>query len=371
MGEEAESMTQMTIPVREFEAHTDAVRAVAVFSDGRRVVTGSADKTLCLWDLEEGVVLKKMEGHRNAIRAIVVSRDEQFIASGDYNGELIAWDSDTRNPLTQIIKAHFGSIYSLDFSADGALLATGSLDGTVKLWSTSTWCLQGSPIDCHAAVYCIRYAPSGEHLAIATFKDVQILITDTRECIANFTAHAVFNLSLAWMPDGSRLFSASTILDPTIRAWDPSTWKQVGDPWTGHTYQVNAIAVNSTGTLVASASDDKHVRLWRLSDRRTFAIFKHSDNVYCVAFSTDGKHIISGSANKKVLQWAIPEVALREDSPQERFVKVRSYSSTVPSLSHLAQECVVVRGSKRTVDKQCKSALHFYHFVCFHIDPRC
>jgi WD40 repeat protein len=121
---------------------------------------------------------------------------------------------------------------------------------------------------------------------------------------------------------------------------------------------VNAIAVNSTGTLVASASDDKHVRLWRFSDRRTIAIFKHSDNVYCVAFSIDGKHIISGSANKKVSQWAIPEVSL-ENSPQERVVEVRSYSSTVHSLSHLAQELVVVRGSKRTVIKQCKSALHF------------
>ncbi|KAG2066221.1 WD40 repeat-like protein [Suillus decipiens] len=106
------------------------------------------------------------------------------------------------------------------------------------------------------------------------------------------------------MPDGSRLFSASTILDPTIRVWDPSTWKQVGDPFTGHTYQVNAIAVNSTGTLVASASDDKHVRLWRFSDRRTIAIFKHSDNVYCVAFSMD-----------------VPEFALLEDSPRERTVE--------------------------------------------------
>ncbi|KAG2137114.1 uncharacterized protein EDB93DRAFT_1253728 [Suillus bovinus] len=320
MGEAAESITQMTIPVREFEAHIDTIRAVAAFPDGRRIVTGSVDKTLHLWDLKEDVVLKKLEGHRNAVRAIAVSRDGQFIASGDYNGELIAWDSNTGNPLTQIIKAHFGSIYSLDFSADGVLLATGSLDGTVKLWSTTTWHLQGNPIDCHTAVYCIRYAPSGEHLAIATFKDVQILITDTKECIANFTAHAVLNLSLAWMPDGSWLLSASTVLDPTIRVWDPSTWKQVGDPWTGHTYQVNAIAVNSTGTLVASASDDKHVRLWRLSDRRTIAIFKHSDNVYCVAFSIDGKHIISGSANKKVSQWAVPEIALLENSPQKRAV---------------------------------------------------
>ncbi|OJA08248.1 hypothetical protein AZE42_02070 [Rhizopogon vesiculosus] len=50
----------------------------------------------------------------------------------------------------------------------------------------------------------------------------------------------------------------------------------VGDPWDGHT-DIYAIAVNPVGTLVASASDDKHVRLWRLWDRRTIAIFKHFD----------------------------------------------------------------------------------------------
>ncbi|KAG2112521.1 WD40-repeat-containing domain protein [Suillus clintonianus] len=354
MADAAEPTIQ-TIPAREFEAHTDTIRAVAIFPDGRRMVTGSVDKTLRLWGLKSGVVLKKMEGHRNAVRAVALSRDGHFIASGDYNGELIAWDQNTGISLTQIIKAHFGSIYSLDFSADGALLATGSLDGTVKLWSTATWNLQGLPIDCHTAVYCVRYAPSGKQLAIATFKDVQILIADTKECIAHFTAHAVFNFSLAWMPSGSRLLSASTILDPTIRVWNSSTWKQVGDPWIGHVHQVNAIAVNPTGTLVASASDDKHVRLWRLSDRRTIAIFEHSDNVYCVAFSMDGKHIISGSANKKVSQWAVPEVALLEECAVEDMSLLEDPSEQPTNNAHVADSTMLaidptIRGACITGD---------------------
>ncbi|KAG2147458.1 uncharacterized protein EDB93DRAFT_1147372 [Suillus bovinus] len=73
---------------------------------------------------------------------------------------------------------------------------------------------------------------------------------------------------------------------------------------------IYAIAVNSHGTLVASASDDNDVRLWQLSNRRTIAIFRHTGYVLRVTFSTDGKHILSGGKDKRISKWAIPEDAL-------------------------------------------------------------
>jgi WD40 repeat protein len=106
-------------------------------------------------------------------------------------------------------------------------------------------------------------------------------------------------------------------VDPTVREWDSSTWQQVGDPWTGHTDQINAFAVNLAGTLAASASGDRHVRLWQLSNRQTIAIFDHSYRVHCVTFSTDGKHVLSGGDDKKISVWAVPEHGLEEDAPEE------------------------------------------------------
>ncbi|KAG2356044.1 hypothetical protein BDR07DRAFT_1424294, partial [Suillus spraguei] len=94
--------------------------------------------------------------------------------------------------------------------------------------------------------------------------------------------------------------------DPTIREWNARTWQQVGDPWTGHSKYINAIAINPAGTLVASASDDNHIRLWRLSDRRTVAIFQHSSKAICVTFSLDGKHILSGGGDGMISEWAVP-----------------------------------------------------------------
>jgi len=295
------------------------------------MVTGSADNMLRLCNLEDGGVLKKMEGHRNWVQTLAVSRDGRFIASGDSKGEFIAWNGDTGISLTQAIQAHSTCINSLDFSPDGVVLATGSQDKTTKLWNTKTWQQQGKTISCSAAVTCVRYSPSGELLAIVTDEDIQIWTRNSKfmhshkqkreGCIAKFKAHAAingaFNKSLAWTPDGTRLLSGGSLVDPTIREWDSSTWKQVGHPWNGHNNQINFIAVNTDGTLVASASIDEHVCLWRLSDRQTIAIFKHSASVWSVTFSTDDKHILSAD-NGGVSEWPTASGALLEDTPKEQ-----------------------------------------------------
>ncbi|KIK45230.1 hypothetical protein CY34DRAFT_801852 [Suillus luteus UH-Slu-Lm8-n1] len=296
--EEVQGIIKSATPSRTFEDHEEPVLAVAVFPDMRRMVTGSGDKTLRLWDLKEGVVLKIMEGHCD-------------------------WDGDTGKPLTKSLQAH-SCIDSLDFSPDGAMLATGSWDKTTKLWNTKTWQLHGNPINCHDYVNCVRYSPSGEFLAIATLGKIQIWNPSTRECISIFEGHAAhtsglisrasirpFNKSLAWTPDGKRLLSAGTNADATIREWDSTSWEQVGgSPWKGHDKQICAIAVNSAATLVASASYDNDIRLWRLSDKQTIAIFRHSHWMRCVTFSLDGEYILSGGGNKKISEWAVPEDVL-------------------------------------------------------------
>jgi WD40 repeat protein len=298
-------------PIRTFEGHKMPVVAFAVFPDKRRMVTGSWDKTLRLWDLETGVVLKKMEGHTWEVWALAVSRDGQMIASGDRRGKTIAWHGETGESLTKPIQAHSEGISSMDFSPNGTVLAIGSWN-RVKFWCTKTWQMQGEPIDCvYGFVHCVRYSPSGEVLAIATPNNVQIYNTGTRpreQCVASFKGHTSNNLSLAWTPDGTRLLSAGNDIDPAIREWDPLTWEQVAHPWKGHNNHIHVIAIHPDGTLAASASHDKHVRLWRLSDRRTIAIFQHSSTPHSVTFSADGRHIFSGGADNKISEWAVPNL---------------------------------------------------------------
>ncbi|KAG1731856.1 WD40-repeat-containing domain protein [Suillus paluster] len=303
-----------TTPLRVFQNHTANIWAVAVFPNRQRMVTASHDKTLLLWDLKTGIVLKKMEGHRVGVDGLVVSRDGQMIASGDDDGMLIAWHRETGESLTQAIKAHSNIIWALDFSPDGTVLATGSDDETTKLWSTKTWQIQGNPIKCSAMVLCVWYLPSGELLAVATSSNIEIYNPGTSQRISTVKGHTGDNLSLVWTPDGTRLLSAGDDNDPNIREWNTSTWKQVGDPWTGHTDCILAIAIHPAGTHLTSASTDKHVRLWRLSDRQTIAIFKHSNGPSCVTFSMDGKHILSGGQDKVISEWEAPKDTWSEEA---------------------------------------------------------
>jgi len=310
MAELAQPIMRISSICHEFKGHQDSILTVAVFPDRRRMVTSSYDKTLLLWDLKDGVLLKKMEGHSGKVWGLAVSRDGQLIASGDENGELIAWRGGTGESLTQTIKVHSQWITSLDFSPDGTMLATGSFDKSAELWSTKTWQAQGNPITCTAEVGCVRFSPSGELLAIASM-EVQILNPRTGECIARFKAAIEgWNRSLAWTPDGTRLLSAGSTPDPTIREWDTSTWKSIGDPWSGHSDQIDALAVNSSGTLAASASYDNHVRLWCLSCRQTIALFKASEQMFAVTFSMDGKYILCGGSDATITQWAVPKTLL-------------------------------------------------------------
>jgi WD40 repeat protein len=227
--------------------------------------------------------------------------------------------------------------------------------------------VQGDPINCGAEIVCVRYSPSGEHLAIATFENIQIWNPAKRERIAKFEGHYAFdgacNISLAWTPDGKQLISSGNYRDPTIRIWDSSTWEQIGEPWKGHTQSVMMIAMNPTGTLLASASTDHQVRLWRLSDQRTIAIFKHTNQVYCVTFSMDGKHILSGGQDHMISKWEIP---LPEDILQVN----ASHASFVhfPCLLHFISFKDVLRGdaSKEQVADNVSS----YFLPILHIDPQ-
>ncbi|KAG2107882.1 uncharacterized protein F5147DRAFT_837109 [Suillus discolor] len=176
--------------------------AVAVFPNERRMVTDSIDKTLRLWDLKTGVVLKKMEGHSAEVLGLAVSQDGQLIPSGDFNGEVIVWHGETGESLTQPIKAHSSCVSSLDFSPDGTVLVTGSGDGMTKL-------KLGRRKSNHvqSAAYDSQARGNASHPL-------------------SFKGHTLYNCSLARMPDGTHLLSGGNDFDPTLREWDALTWQQ-------------------------------------------------------------------------------------------------------------------------------------------------
>ncbi|OJA08356.1 hypothetical protein AZE42_07424 [Rhizopogon vesiculosus] len=144
-------------------------------------------------------------------------------------------------------------------------------------------------------------------------------------CIASFAQGSV---SLVWTPDGKRLLSGDRG-GTTIREWDSSCLKQVGEIWKGDTGNTWCFAVNCNGTIVASPTTENRVRLWQLSDRRTIAIFQHSDFPCCITFSTDGRHILTGGKDKKISKWKVPEHAWPDNASNEDQATYQVWSHSI------------------------------------------
>ncbi|KAJ8589250.1 WD40 repeat-like protein [Rhizopogon salebrosus TDB-379] len=318
-------------PVKTFEGHEEAISSIATFPDGKRIATGSHDKTIQIWRLEDGREMKKWVMKKN-VTTIAILRDGMQVVSATMYWQLWVHDTRTGRVVAGPLDAHTNLVIALDISPDGGILASGSFDRTVILWDTTTWQRKGHPLMCEAHVACVRFSPTGQ-LGVATYKYIQIWDLDRRERLAQFNGHTDFNnspnFSLTWTRDGVYLLSAGDKNDPVIRCWDTSTWTQAGDPWTGHGDHINYIIFNPAGTLLASASSDHTVRLWQPGTGIEVLRYEHSDWISRVAFSVDGCFIFSTDTDRKTLQWEIPEdilAAARDALAREGKTEVATFN---------------------------------------------
>jgi WD40 repeat protein len=116
--------------LRVLEGHTDRVTAVTVLADGSRALSGSDDRTLRLWDLATGKMLRTFEGHRNWIAAVAMLADDTRALSGSWDNTLRLWDLETGNCLAGFTAD--AAIDCLAVARNNVTLA-GSLDGEVHI----------------------------------------------------------------------------------------------------------------------------------------------------------------------------------------------------------------------------------------------
>jgi WD40 repeat protein len=113
--------------------HTDIVETVAFSSDGKRVLSGSADQTARLWDAETRQELSVFTGHTGAVLAVAFSPNGKYILTGSRDQTARLWDAETGQQL-RIFAGHADSVIGVAFSPDGKYVLTGSEDGTARLW---------------------------------------------------------------------------------------------------------------------------------------------------------------------------------------------------------------------------------------------
>ncbi|WP_413797053.1 WD40 repeat domain-containing protein [Streptomyces iranensis] len=247
-----------------------------------------------------------LTGHSSTIRSVAFSPDGALLATGGGDRTVRLWDPHTRAAVGEPLTGHTGAVYAVAFSPDGALLATGADDRTVRLWDRHTRTPIGDPLASHTStVRSVAFSPDGSLLATASGdRTVRFWNPRTRAPVGEpLTGHTGAVHAMAFSPDGALLATGGG--DQSVRLWDPRTRTPVGEPLTGHTGWVRSVAFSPDGTLLATASGDRTVRLWNPHARTSVGepLTEHVSWLYAVAFSPDGALLATGGDDHMVRLW--------------------------------------------------------------------
>ncbi|KAF8815814.1 WD40 repeat-like protein [Phlegmacium glaucopus] len=293
---------EMVIPAGE-----QRIWSVAFSQDGQRIISGSSDKTVRVWNATTGVMEGgPFTGHTGVIHSVAISQDGQWIVSGSYDTTIRVWNITTGVMEGSPFTGHTGGVFSVAFSRDGQRIVSGSADSTIRVWNATTGAMEGRPFIGHTnCVRSVAFSQDGRWIVSAS--------NDTTICVWNaatgvmegrpLTGHNGRVCSVAFSQDGQWIVSGSD--DRTIRVWNTTTGVMEGRPLTGHTDYVCSVAFSQDGQWIVSGSDDGTIRVWNATTgvMEGRPLTGHTGWVRSVTFSQDGQRIVSGSSDRTIRVW--------------------------------------------------------------------
>ncbi|MFC1668569.1 AAA family ATPase, partial [Chlamydiota bacterium] len=328
------------------------VLSTAISSDGRYIVSGSMDKTVKVWEIENGKqkgepVVFQDKGRNlgeHSAWSVSFSPDGRYVVSGSGDGKIKVREIENGKQKGEPVvlqdrggNAHsLSSVMSVSFSPDGRYIVSGSDDKTVKVWEIENGKQKGEPVVfqdkgrnlAEYSAWSVSFSPDGRYVVSGSMdktvkvweiengkqKGEPVVLQDGQ---GNAHSHDVRSVSFS--PDGRYIVSASR--DKTVKVWEIENGKQKGEPvvlqdgqGNAHSHDVRSVSFSPDGRYIVSASRDKTVKVWEIENGKQKGepvVLQdgqgnaHSHDVRSVSFSPDGRYIVSGSLDKTLKIWEI------------------------------------------------------------------
>jgi WD40 repeat protein/transcriptional regulator with XRE-family HTH domain len=283
----------------------DVPWSVAISRTGQYWAAGSRRGEVQVWREEGQTQHLVWQAHTDNTYALAFSPDERILATGSWDGTVKLWDTEQGTLLWT--SWNTSSTDGLAFAPDGLTLASAGADAVVQLWDVRSGRNVQTLVGQSSAVYAVAWSPDGHLLASGSF-DGKICLwhlqgTQLSTCNEVLKGHTTWVLTLAFAPDGTHLASGSW--DGIVKLWDVAS-RQVCQTLTGHTDRVRGVAWSPDGRTVASASFDKTIWLWDVEQGSyRAALHGHTAGVYAIAFTPDSHSLLSGSEDGTLRIWDV------------------------------------------------------------------
>jgi WD40 repeat protein len=250
--------------------HETICWALSFSPDGSRLASASGDGTVRVWDTASGMELLKLVGDGGAMNAVAYSQDGQYLAAAELGDphNIHLWNARTGDKLPGNFN---GGIGPIAFSPDSTKLATGLLadpdapDSSalyVRVWGVpggqAITTLEGM------AFASLTFSPDGRQIAGCYGEDLIIWDTETEAEPIRLLGHSGMTSSVSYSPDGTRLASAGS-WDNTVRLWETASWEELIR--LNHEFMVNDVAFSPDGKTILSGSNGDSIRIWETRNR--------------------------------------------------------------------------------------------------------
>jgi WD40 repeat protein len=240
--------------IRTFErGHAQGIQVLAISNDGKHVVSGGImEPAVRIWDMKTGQAVRVLNGHKDEIWGVAWSPDDKMVASASSDKTMRTWDAKTGDPI-RTFSGHDDWVRGVYFFPDKKRILTASDDFSLRIWDLN-----------NANV--IKRVPA-------------------------MGGHTQFINSLSVSRDGKRALTGS--VDRTVRLWDLEKGEQVIQ--FAHNDEVWAVAISPDGRKGVSASTDNVVKMFDLDAKQEIRKLEHPARVWSIAFAPNGKQVVTGT----------------------------------------------------------------------------